>query len=85
MKLKDGFITHNDGNEQIMVGVGTEFNGLVRSNSTASFIIECLKKETDEEKIVLKLLSEYDAPKEVIAEDVRNVIDTLKSIGALEF
>jgi hypothetical protein len=85
MKLKDDFITHNDGSEQIMVGVGTQFNGLVRSNSTAAFIVDCLKSDTTEEEITAKMLEIYDAPKEVISADVSKIIETLKGIGALEF
>ena len=39
MKLKDGFVTHDMGGEQIMVSTGsTAFSGLVRSNGTAAFI-----------------------------------------------
>ena len=49
MKLKSGFITHNVGKTQMMVATGSAsstFHGLVRSNETAAFIVNCLKKET---------------------------------------
>ena len=49
MKLKTGFITHQVGKEQMMVAAGPAakvFHGLVRSNETAAFIVNCLKKET---------------------------------------
>ena len=55
MKLKTGFITHTIGKEQMMVATGPagkDFHGLVRSNETAAFIVDCLKKETTEEEIV---------------------------------
>jgi hypothetical protein len=84
MKLKKEFITHNDGNEQIMVGAGTEFNGLVRSNKTAAFIIDCLKNDTTEEKIVSAMLEKYDATEDVISADVKRIIATLTKIGAIE-
>ena len=46
MKLKDEFITYETDGEQIMVAAGTDsFSGLVRSNETAGFIVECLKKQ----------------------------------------
>ena len=48
MKLHNGFITYNSGAEQIMVAAGSAsdiFRGMVRSNETAAFIIECLKED----------------------------------------
>ena len=46
MKLKEGLITHETGEEQIMVSAGAvSFNGLVRSNQTAVFIVDCLKMD----------------------------------------
>ena len=85
MKLKDGFYTHNVGNKQVLVGVAsTGFSGLVRSNATAAFIVEQLKKETTEEEIVQTMLNEYDAPEEKIRRDVNLVIEKLRGIEALE-
>lgn len=85
MKLKDGFITHEIDGEQIMVSAGnTKFNGLIRSNRTASFIVDCLKSETSESEIIEKMTEKYDAPKEVISKDVKKILDTLRSIGAID-
>ena len=86
MKLKPGFITHNVGKEQMMVAAGPaakQFHGLVRSNETAAFIVNCLKKETTEEAIVEAMLEQYDAPRETIAQDVHRVVEQLRQIGAL--
>ncbi len=57
---------------------------MVRSNGTAGFIITCLEKETTEDEIVEKMLAEYDAPREVIARDVKKVIEQLRGIGAID-
>lgn len=85
MKLKNGFITHQMDGEQIMVATAdADFSGLVRSNQTAAFIIDCLKDETTPEKIVEALAAEYDAPKNVIAADVKTVLAKLRSIGAID-
>lgn len=84
MKLKEGFITHETGEEQIMVGTGeVRFAGLVRSNKTAAFIIDCLKVETTREEIVSKMVDCYDASREVIAADVQHILEQLDSIGAI--
>ena len=43
-----------------------------------------IKEETTEERIVDAMLTLYDAPRDVIERDVKRVIDTLRSINALE-
>lgn len=84
MRLKDGFITHMTGDEQIMVGAGgMEFAGLVRSNRTAAFIVDCLKTETTAEEIVEAMARRYDAPREVLARDVERILEQLRGIGAI--
>ena len=47
MKLKREFITQQIGDRQYMVASGTSsFKGMISSNSTAAFIVDCLKEET---------------------------------------
>lgn len=85
MRIKEGFVTYQQGDEQIMVATGSaKFSGLVRSNGTAGFIVDCLKQDTTEEKIVDAILEQYDAPRDVVERDVKNILDKLRSIGALE-
>lgn len=85
MKLKNGFITHEVGEQQVMVAAGdVEFNGIVRSNQTAAFIVDSLKKDTTAEAIVDAMAEKYDAPREVIERDVEAILDKLRSIEALD-
>ena len=85
MKLKDGFVTHEMGGEQIMVATGAaSFAGLVRSNATAAYIVECLKEETTRQAIIDKMLEKYDASAEVIGADVDKILAKLRSINALD-
>lgn len=85
MKLKDGFVTHEMGGEQVMVATGsTNFSGIVRSNPTAAYIVDCLKQETTKDEIVEKMLAKYDASAEVITADVDKILAKLRSIGALD-
>ena len=85
MKLKENYIVQEIDGEQFMVAVGGEaFNGIVRSNETAAFIVDCLKEETTMDAIVDRMCAEYDAPKETIAADVAEIINTLRGIHALE-
>ena len=60
------------------------FSGLVRSNPTAAFIVDQLKEETTAEAIVEAMYEKYDAPKDVIAQDVAEILDTLRRIQAIE-
>ena len=85
MKLKNGFVTHEMGSEQIMVATGdASFPGLVRSNATAAFIVDCLKDETTKEAIVEAMLNKYDVSEQVAAADVDKILEKLRSVGALD-
>lgn len=85
MRLKDSFITQDIDGTQFMVAVGeTSFTGIVRSNKTAAFIVECLKTETTKEQIVDTMCAKYDAPKERIEADVEKILEKLRGIGALD-
>ena len=44
-KLKDTYITHESDGEQILLDTSSSFAGLIRSNKTAAFIVECLKQD----------------------------------------
>ena len=84
MRLKDTFITHDSDGEQVLIDVTSSFAGIVRSNRTAAFIVECLKKDTTEEQIVEVMYEKYDAPKEVLKKDMESIVEKLRGIGALE-
>ena len=84
MKLKSNFITHMTGEQQVMVSIGNDFRGMVRSNKTAAAIIDLLKQETTKEQIVVQMRKKYDAPEALISEDVDQVLGNLRKIGALE-
>lgn len=84
MRLKNTFITHDSEGEQVLIDVTSSFAGLVRSNKTAAFIVDCLKTDTTKEQIVEAMYEKYDAPKEVLQKDVDAIIDKLRGIGALE-
>ena len=84
MKLKESFITQEMDGEQIMVAAGGGFAGMVRSNATAAFIVDCLKAETTKETILDAMEKKYDAPRKVMSADVDMVIGNLRKIGALD-
>lgn len=84
MKLKNTFITHNSGDEQLMISAGGDFNGMVRSNSTAAEIIDLLKNETTREQIISTMADRYEVELSVLERDVDKVLASLRSIGAID-
>ena len=87
MKLKDGYITHDLDGDTILLTVGDaakSFNGMVRLNETAAFLVERLKKGTGEEQLVDALLAEYDVQREDAAAHVKAFLKNLDEIGALD-
>lgn len=86
MRVKDGFVLHNIGEEYMAVATGEaaeNFNGIVRSNETAAYIFELLQKETTEEAIVDAMCERYDADRNVIEKDVANIIEKMREAGFL--
>lgn len=85
MKLKYNFIKKEIDGTTFLVPVGEgSFSGMIRSNSTASYIVELLKEEISPEGVVDKMCTKYDAPRETIARDVGKIPDNLKRINALD-
>ena len=85
MKLKSDLITQNIDGRQFLVSInGDSFSGIVRSNRTAAFIVDYLKNETTEKEIVDAMCRKYDAPREVLAADVKEILEKLRGINAIE-
>lgn len=86
MKINSNFLTHQSKDEYYMIPTSNaKFSGIVKNNETANFIIECLKTETTEGEIIEKILREYDVEdKSKVENDVRNIINQLRKIGAID-
>lgn len=87
MKLKEGFILHDVGEQHMVVAVGKAgkvFSGMIRNNASANRIFQLLMEETSEEQIVDVMFAEYDAEKEQIAKDVHEVIAQIRKEGFLD-
>lgn len=84
MKLKSQFIIYEFEGEQYLTATDGSFPGMIKNNSTAAFITNLLKEETTEAEIVDKMCEAYNAPREVIEQDVHNIIESFRKIGAIE-
>ncbi len=84
MILSEDFIVHTSKSESILVPVGgSDFSGVVKGNSILGELLTLLQKDTTEEALVSAMLARYDAPRDVIAGDVKAALTELRSIGAL--
>ncbi|MCR5665049.1 MAG: PqqD family protein [Oscillospiraceae bacterium] len=87
MKLAKGYITQTYRSEQLMVAMGPaarRFHGLARANGTAARIIDLLKRETTLEELVGTMTAEYEVDPETARNDVEEILEQLRGIGALE-
>lgn len=87
MKLKKGFCTQTISDGQVMVPTAeadTDFRGIVRNNETAAFVVDLLKNDTTEEKILDALKSEYDGDEDKMRSDLRTVLNKLREIKAID-
>ncbi len=85
MKLKQDFLTHEIDGTQFLVPVGGEsFQGVIRNNKTAAFIVDCLKDHTTLDEIVQAMCEKYTVDRETVTADVEEILEKLRGIGALE-
>ena len=73
MKLKKGFYTQTIEDGQVLVPVDPQesnFRGIVRSNETAAFVVDCLKEETTRDELLQKLKDTYEGDEEKMASDL---------------
>jgi len=85
MNLRSEFLIHQNDNETLLVPAGgAEFSGIVKGNNTFGEILSLLKDDTSEPQIIKSMCERYEAPEEVISQDVRKILDSLRSINALD-
>ena len=87
MKLKEGIVPGNIDGQDFAIATGklsAEVQGIINNNETANYIFKLLQKEQTVESIVSNMTERYDAPKEEIENDVKELLETLDSYGILE-
>ena len=84
MKIKSIFEFEEINNELIMVSLDSDlFNGLIKVNDSAAFIINCLKEETNEKDIVNKMVEYYQINKDEATKGLNKVLLKLKELNLL--
>lgn len=85
MKLNNKFLLHSEGSETVLVPtLDAGFSGVLRGNKTLGTILELLKTETTEEKIITELKERFDAPQGAVEKDVKKAVAELRKIGAID-
>ncbi len=85
MKLRKEFVTISDSNGSTTVSTDTKlFSGIIKGNSTALFILNCLENDISMEELAEKICNEYDADPETVKSDLEIMIGKLRSINAIE-
>lgn len=86
MKINKEYVITTLSDETILVPVGDEneyFSGVVRTNETAAFLIELLRKDTTEEELVSALLNEYDVDRATAEKHVHEILKKLREMKAI--
>ncbi|MBR2673998.1 MAG: PqqD family protein [Mogibacterium sp.] len=60
------------------------FNGLRRANTTVGAIMESFKEGLTENELVSRMMVRFDADEADVREGVTEVLDVLRSVGAVE-
>jgi len=80
MKISTGYILKRIAEKNIVVSVGdnAEFKGMITLNETGAFFWELLEKGTTIEKMLEKVVEEYDVSSEKASKDINNFIEKLQ-------
>ena len=87
MKIKDGFMLRQFGDEFIVVAVGDgaeEFNKFITLNGVGKFIYEYLSTDRTRDEVVEAMLNEYEVDRATASRDADAFISGLKNAGLLD-
>jgi hypothetical protein len=87
MKIKDGFLLRQFGEESIVVAVGEgseDFNKLITLNSVGAFIFEKLSGDITRDELAQSLVDRYEVDRKTAERDTDLFIEKLKEAGLLD-
>ena len=86
MKIKDGFMLRQFGEDYIVVAVGDDaedFNKLITLNSVGAYIYNLLNNDMTYEEIVSAVLDKYDADRKTVENDINIFLADAKKAGLI--
>lgn len=85
MKIKKIFESETIGEENVMVSLNNRiFNGVIRANESATFILSCLNEDTTPQIVVSKLAEKYNISVELATKSVDKILSQLRDLNLLE-
>lgn len=87
MKLKTGVILTKTDDTYVAVAAGEagrSFNGMIKLNATAAFILEKLREDSTVDSLVQAVTDEYEVTAEEAKSSVVRVVDMMKDTGLIE-
>ncbi|MBQ5398394.1 MAG: PqqD family protein [Ruminococcus sp.] len=87
MKIKDGFMLRQFGDDYIVVAVGDgseDFNKLITLNSVGEFIYTQLKKDMTKEELTEAVIDKYEVERSVAERDIDVFLENLEKAGLLD-
>lgn len=87
MKLNENYILKTIAGSPVVVPVGDavdNIKGMITLNGPAEAIWKCLEDGMGFEEILNTLKTKYDAPEELLKNDLTAFVEKLKSLGIVE-
>jgi hypothetical protein len=87
MKIKEGFMLRQFGDDYIVVAVGEgseDFNRLITLNAVGEFIYSTLKEEKSRDELVKAVTDRYEVEPSVAEKDIDTFIVNLRQAGLLD-
>ena len=87
MKIKSGFAKRNIAGSEIVVPVGNkamEFNGMITLNESGGFFWDCFVEGCTKERLLSKVLLEYEVTEQKASEDIDKFLDMLRENNLLD-
>lgn len=87
MRLNENYILKNIAGSPVVVPVGdavNNINGMITLNGPAEDIWKALEDGKDYDDILALLISEYDAPEDILRNDLTAFLEKLKKYSILE-
>jgi predicted transcriptional regulator len=88
MKIKDGFVLRNIGDNYMVVGEGLaqiDFNKIISLNYTAAFLWKAVQgKDFDAKTLADLLLGEYEVDEATALKDAAVLLENLVAAGLVE-
>ncbi len=87
MKIKDGFMLRQFGENYIVVAVGDDaedFNKLITLNTVGAFIYNLMENDVTYEEIVSAVLDKYEADRKTVENDINKFLADGKKAGLID-